>query len=65
MGLNPPQAYPRNVPLNKNPFHTLQVTVKPQGLRVSSRNGYYGEAEGADGSSSGPNPVTQTVKKKK
>jgi hypothetical protein len=38
--------YPRNVPLNKNPFHTLEVRVKKPGLRVSTRNGYYGESEG-------------------
>jgi Ca-activated chloride channel family protein len=39
--------YPRNVPLNKNPFHTLEVRVKSPGLRVSARNGYYGESEGS------------------
>jgi Ca-activated chloride channel family protein len=38
--------YPRNVPLTKDPFHTLQVRVKSPNLRVSARNGYYGEAEG-------------------
>jgi Ca-activated chloride channel family protein len=38
--------YPRNVPLNKNPFHSLEVRVKSPGLRVSARNGYYGESEG-------------------
>jgi Ca-activated chloride channel family protein len=38
--------YPRGVPLNKNPFHSLEVRVKTSGLRVSARNGYYGESEG-------------------
>jgi len=39
--------YPQNVPLTKKPFHTLEVRVKPPDLRVSARNGYYGEVEGA------------------
>jgi Ca-activated chloride channel family protein len=38
--------YPRGVPLNKNPFHTLEVRTKIADLRVSARNGYYGETEG-------------------
>jgi Ca-activated chloride channel homolog len=38
--------YPHGVPLTKDRFHTLQVRVKPAELRVSARNGYYGEAEG-------------------
>jgi len=37
--------YPRNVPLPKDPFHRLQVSVKRPELQVSARNGYYGEAE--------------------
>jgi Ca-activated chloride channel family protein len=44
--------YPANVPLTKNRFHTLQVRVKRPELRVSARNGYYGEAEGDPGVSS-------------
>ena len=39
--------YPRNVPLNKNPFHKLEIKVKNPDLRVSARNGYYGEVERA------------------
>ncbi len=36
--------YPRDVPLTKNRFHTIQIkTVRPD-LRVLSRNGYYGES---------------------
>ena len=38
--------YPHNVPLTKDPFHKLGVRVKRPELRVSARNGYYGEAEG-------------------
>jgi Ca-activated chloride channel family protein len=37
--------YPRNVPLTKDRFHKLDVRVKRPELRVSARNGYYGEAE--------------------
>lgn len=38
--------YPHDVPLTSNRFHSLEVRVKAPGLRVSARNGYYGEAEG-------------------
>ena len=41
--------YPRNVPLTKDRFHKLQVGVARPELRVSARNGYYGEAEGDAG----------------
>jgi Ca-activated chloride channel family protein len=41
--------YPRNVPLTKDPFHKLEVKVKSAELRVSARNGYYGESEGDAG----------------
>ncbi|PWU05560.1 MAG: hypothetical protein C5B51_14130, partial [Terriglobia bacterium] len=37
--------YPHNVPLNKDPFHKLETRVKRPELRVSARNGYYGESE--------------------
>lgn len=37
--------YPRNVPATKNRWHTLNVGVKQPGLRVSARNGYYGDAD--------------------
>lgn len=42
--------YPRGVPPTKEPFHRLEVTVKAPELRVSSRNGYYGESVGGGGS---------------
>ncbi len=38
--------YPRGAPLSKNPFHTLEIRARSSDLRVSARNGYYGEAEG-------------------
>jgi len=41
--------YPKNVPLTKDRFHKLEVRVSRPDLRVSARNGYYGEAEGANG----------------
>ena len=44
--------YPRGVPLTKNPFHSLEVRVLRPDLRVSARNGYYGEVEGGRGASS-------------
>jgi Ca-activated chloride channel homolog len=42
--------YPRAVPPTKDPFHRLEVRVKSPELRVSSRNGYYGESVGSGGS---------------
>jgi Ca-activated chloride channel family protein len=39
--------YPKNVPLNPDPFHKLEIKVRDSDLRVSSRNGYYGESESA------------------
>ncbi len=41
--------YPRNVPVTKDPFHPIEVRVKSPELRVSARNGYYGESEGSSG----------------
>jgi Ca-activated chloride channel family protein len=57
--------YPQAVPLTKNPFHKLEVKLDRDDLRVSARNGYYGEAENADGPSTPPVAQTPTVKKKK
>ena len=42
--------YPRNVPPTKNRFHKLEVRTRNADLRVSARNGYYGEVEGGSGS---------------
>jgi Ca-activated chloride channel family protein len=42
--------YPKNVPLTKDRFHRLLVRVRRPDLRVSARNGYYGEFEDDSGS---------------
>jgi Ca-activated chloride channel family protein len=67
--------YPRGVPLTKEPFHKLEVHLNlpdsaSSDLRVSARNGYYGEAEGAGGSPDAhiavtPAAVTPAGRKKK
>jgi len=41
--------YPHDAPLTKDPFHKLEVRVGRPELRVSARNGYYGEVEGGTG----------------
>jgi Ca-activated chloride channel family protein len=41
--------YPKGVPLSKDRFHKLEVRVTRPDLRVSARNGYYGEVEGGHG----------------
>jgi Ca-activated chloride channel family protein len=43
--------YPHDVPLTKNRFHSLEVRVLHPDLRVSARNGYYGEVQGSGGGS--------------
>src|SRR5229473_6906683 len=43
--------YPKNVPLTSDPFHKLEITVRGGDLRVSARNGYYGETESSPGRS--------------
>jgi Ca-activated chloride channel family protein len=35
--------YPRDVPISKDRFHTLKVSVHGKNLRVITRSGYYGE----------------------
>jgi Ca-activated chloride channel homolog len=37
--------YPKDVPLTKNRFHRLLVRMRRPDLRVTARNGYYGDAE--------------------
>jgi Ca-activated chloride channel family protein len=37
--------YPKNAPLTSDPFHKLDIKVRGDDLRVSSRNGYYGESD--------------------
>lgn len=41
--------YPKDVPLTKNRFHRLRVDVDRPGLRIITRNGYYGESEDSPG----------------
>jgi Ca-activated chloride channel family protein len=41
--------YPKDVPLTKDRFHQLQVSVRDPALRVTARSGYYGEAGQATG----------------
>jgi Ca-activated chloride channel homolog len=42
--------YPKDVPPAKDRFHTLKVSVQGRNLRVSTRSGYYGDAnEGRTG----------------
>ena len=60
--------YPRAVPPTKDAFHKLDVRVKSPDLRVSARNGYYGEVEGVSGSPDeriSISPERQQPKKKK
>ncbi len=56
--------YPRGVPLTKDPFHRLDVRVKSPELRVSARNGYYGDSEGSGGLEDDRISVTPDRKKK-
>jgi Ca-activated chloride channel homolog len=37
--------YPKDLPPTKDRFHKVQMKVTSPGLRVSTRNGYYGEFE--------------------
>lgn len=57
--------YPKNVPLTKERFHRLEVKVNRPDLRVSARNGYYGEAEGTAGASDARISVTPESRKKR
>lgn len=57
--------YPKNVPLTKDRFHNLEVRVARPDLRVSARNGYYGEAEDAAGSPGARISVTPEGTRKK
>lgn len=49
--------YPAGAPISKDPFHKLEVRLKSPELRVSARNGYYGESEGG---ASGPPRISVT-----
>ncbi|HUI57315.1 MAG TPA: VWA domain-containing protein [Bryobacteraceae bacterium] len=56
--------YPHGVPPPKSPFHSLEVRVDSPDLRVSARNGYYGESETSGGSPDASIAVAPTRKKK-
>ena len=57
--------YPKNVPLTKDRFHRLEVRVTGPDLRVSARNGYYGEAEDAGSTPGARISVTPEGSRKK
>jgi Ca-activated chloride channel family protein len=46
--------YPRNAPATKDRFHTLRVNVRGTGLRVLTRNGYYGDSDQPNGKTHPP-----------
>ena len=56
--------YPQGVPLTKDPYHKLQVATTAPDLRVSARDGYYGDAEGA-GSADARTAVSPNGRKKR
>ncbi len=56
--------YPQGVPLTKDPYHKLQVATTSPDLRVSARDGYYGDAEGA-GSADARTTVNPNGRKKR
>jgi Ca-activated chloride channel homolog len=51
--------YPKNVPLTSNRFHRVRVLTTRPGLRVETRSGYYGDAEGQTGRSENRNSEIQ------
>jgi Ca-activated chloride channel family protein len=58
--------YPHDVPLTKDRFHRLEVHAHAPELRVSARNGYYGDSETYSGSpedSVTVKPGTRSTKK--
>jgi Ca-activated chloride channel family protein len=56
--------YPKNVPLTKDKFHRLEVKVRRPDLRVTARNGYYGESEAKSGDSRIPAAPEQSTRRK-
>lgn len=60
--------YPHNVPLTKERFHALDVSLRDPQLQVKARNGYYGEALAAASvapESAGPAQTDESVRGKK
>jgi Ca-activated chloride channel family protein len=56
--------YPHGVPPTGDRFHKLEVRVKSPELRVSARNGYYGEVEAAAGPSDASSLVSSETTRK-
>jgi Ca-activated chloride channel family protein len=57
--------YPKDVPLTKDRFHQLQVSVNHPGLRVTARSGYYGEAEQSSGTGPMSDSSDETLRARK
>jgi Ca-activated chloride channel homolog len=58
--------YPKNVPVTKERFHTLNISLHDPHLQVKARNGYYGEAQSAGSQGRGDSgPVSDSVRKRK
>ena len=58
--------YPKNVPLTKERFHTLNISLHDPQLQVKARNGYYGEAQSAGLQGKGDSgPASDSVRKRK
>jgi Ca-activated chloride channel family protein len=55
--------YPKGVPPSKDRFHKLEVRVRKPELRVSARNGYYGESEDGTGSADARIPGSPPTRK--
>lgn len=56
--------YPKNVPLTKDKFHKLEIQVRRPDLRVTARNGYYGESEAKSGDSRLPAAPEESTRRK-
>jgi Ca-activated chloride channel homolog len=58
--------YPKDVPLTKERFHTLRISLHDPQLQVKARNGYYGEAQSAGAQGRGDtSPESDSVRKRK
>jgi Ca-activated chloride channel family protein len=57
--------YPHDAPLARDPFHKLEVRVGRPELRVSARNGYYGEVEGGTGTPGARTSIDPEGRKKR
>jgi len=55
--------YPKDVPLTKERFHTLQISLSNPRLQVKARSGYYGEAQPAAAAKTDTGPDSDSVRK--